>query len=588
MLPGTALAAGMSVRNLFPMRVARFLSIALVLACRPEVAGPPPADVSPPPAVTVDPLATLVIRSGDGQEAGVGTALRDPLAVEVGTALGRPGANATVQFTVTGGQGLLASDTVRTDSTGLAAVRLTLGSDSGSVAVRAAVAGTSLAVSFRARARVFEPDSTAAPEVYNPDWTTASHGKVAPNYAVAFPQSVVNTIEMRMSPAEWETIRTNMRRLTGVDFGRGSPRFPAEDPDYVPVSVRFGGKAWKKVGFRLKGNSSLSESWGQGNYKLPFRLKLNEFGAENPAIKDQRFYGFKELSFSSAWSDPSLMREKIAADLFRAAGVASARTAFYRVFIDFGQGLRYCGVYTAVESIDDTMVKDQFGEDKGNLYKPESDLRSFNEDQFERKNSKTGDFADVRQFLSALHAIDRSTDLAAWRGRLEAAFDVDRFLRWLAASNAMVNWDSYGTGPRNYFLYNHSTGHLSWIPWDHNLALSGSPGVTGPAGTRQGLSLVMNEVNQAWPLVRYVVDDPVYRGRYRELVRRFADSVFVPAKMDAMVDRYEALIGQWVVGPEGEVRGYSNLRAASAFAPALDDLKAHVRRRQAVIAEFLR
>ncbi|MES2340275.1 MAG: CotH kinase family protein, partial [Pseudomonadota bacterium] len=45
--------------------------------------------------------------------------------------------------------------------------------------------------------------------------------------------------------------------------------------------------------------------------------------------------------------------------ILRMAGVPAAQTAFYRVFIDFGAGLKYCGVYTMVEVIDDTMVKDQ-------------------------------------------------------------------------------------------------------------------------------------------------------------------------------------------------------------------------------------
>ena len=35
------------------------------------------------------------------------------------------------------------------------------------------------------------------------------------------------------------------------------------------------------------------------------------------------------------------------------------------------------------------MVKDQFGEDKGNIYKPESRFQSFLSTEFEKKNNKT-------------------------------------------------------------------------------------------------------------------------------------------------------------------------------------------------------
>ena len=39
------------------------------------------------------------------------------------------------------------------------------------------------------------------------------------------------------------------------------------------------------------------------------------------------------------------------------AGIPCARTAFYRVSIDFGSGLKYCGVYTGIELPDDKQVQ---------------------------------------------------------------------------------------------------------------------------------------------------------------------------------------------------------------------------------------
>ena len=51
------------------------------------------------------------------------------------------------------------------------------------------------------------------------------------------------------------------------------------------------------------------------------------------AIKDQRTYGFQELSFAPDWFDPSLIREKATSDIMRVAALPSARTAFCRVYI---------------------------------------------------------------------------------------------------------------------------------------------------------------------------------------------------------------------------------------------------------------
>jgi hypothetical protein len=478
----------------------------------------------------------------------------------------------------------------------MASTTVTLGAVAGAVQVSAAVVGTAgggtAAVVFHATANAAEPDSTAPANVYNPDWTEATHGKVAPDYLAVFPQNVVNTLEITMTPAQWAGIRADMTALYGFDFGQrlnAGGGFPEDDPAYIAVSLRHNGKLWKKVGYRLKGNSTLSSAWGSGNYKLPFRLKLNEWEDAYPAIKNQRFYGFKELSFSPGRSDPSLIREKSTADILRMAGIPAAQTAFYRVYVDFGAGLKYCGVYTMVEVIDDTMVKSQFGEDKGNIYKPESPLRGFTEGDFEKKNNKTSDFDDVRNFIVALNSSLRTTNPAQWRSNLEAVFDVDHFLKWLAVNNAIVNWDSYGTMPHNYYLYNSPSKHLTWIPWDHNEAMLFSPGITGVinAGPNvRGLSLTMNEVSNSWPLIRNLIDDPVYLAKYREHLKTFNATVLGSGSVDAMLDRYTAMITPYVTGPDGEQPGYT-YTTPSAFAAALPGLKAHLANRKSLVSSFV-
>jgi hypothetical protein len=425
------------------------------------------ASPDPVPNVATPTATGLAVVSGNDQTGTISANLGKALTVRATTTGNAPLSGVTVRFAVTSGSATVSPESAVTDASGDAATTVKLASMPGAVGVTATVQGSSLSAVFRATAILPEPDSTAAATVYNPDWTEASHGKVSPNYDVVFPQTKVNTIEITMTTTQWASIRANMVQLYGYDFGaraNAGGGFPDDDPDYVALTVKSDGKAWKKVGFRLKGNSTLSTAWGTGNYKLPFRLKLNEWEDAIPAIKNQRFYGFKELSFSPGRSDPSLIREKSAADILRMAGVPAARTAFYRVFIDFGAGLKYCGLYTAVEVIDDTMIKDQYGEDKGNLYKPESALRTFAEADFEKKNNKTSDFADVQSLISALNSPLRTTNAAQWRTGLEAVFNVDMFLRWAAVNTGMVNWDAYGAIAHNYYLYNHSTKHLTWVP----------------------------------------------------------------------------------------------------------------------------
>jgi len=460
--------------------------------------------------------------------------------------------------------------------------------------------GLLLAVAFGCKT----PDELAPkadPTASNPDWTAASHGReAAPDYTVVFPQDRVNTLEITMTADQWKTIQTDMTAKYGGAFGAGGTmgvpggqpgQFGKADPAYVPLTVRFNGRRYNQVGFRLKGNSSLSASWRQGVYKLPFRLKMDEFEDQYPEIDNQRLYGFQELSMSPAYSDPSLIREKLAADLFLLAGVPAARTAFYKVYIDFGSGRQYCGVYTMVEVIDDTMVADQFGEKEGNIYKPESTFQSFNQSQFEKKNNETAaDYTDVRAFITALNAGNRTTDRAARRAGLEKTFNVDHFLRYLAVNNTIVNWDSYGAMAHNYYLYHAPAGKLTWIPWDHNMSMPNTVGSGqggGGMGGRRAGSLAMTEVGAGWPLLRYVADDPVYYARYKQYVKQFAQSVFTTARVNALADQYHSLITPYVTGTEAEKAPYSFLSNASAFTTALPQLKSHVAARVQAAADFV-
>ncbi len=108
----------------------------------------------------------------------------------------------------------------------------------------------------------------------------------------------------------------------------------------------------------------------EGIYKLAFRRKLDAFEDYYPQIKNQRRCGLQELSVSPGANDGTLIREKASADIFKDAGIPSSRTAFYKVYIDFGDGKKYCGVSTMVEVVDDTMINDQFDDDDCNIYKP--------------------------------------------------------------------------------------------------------------------------------------------------------------------------------------------------------------------------
>ncbi len=375
---------------------------------------------------------------------------------------------------------------------------------------------------------------------------------------------------------------------SAVTMSPGNP-FTVPNPDWFPVEIRFGGQVWPEVGFRFKGNSSLSYGWGTGRLDLPVKLDFDEFEDDHPELKNQRFHGFKQLTFANNFLDASLLREKLTADIFRAAGVQAAETAFYLVYLDRGDGAgaQLLGLYTAVELPDDTLIETQFDDDDGNMYKPYGRgatfaAGSFDEASFDKESNKSSGYEDVLALFAALHEGARRSDPAAWRAGLEAVFYVDGFLRWLATNQLIQNWDAYGSTPHNYYLYADAarSDTLTWIPWDHNLALSPGIEFAAPGGFGTARSLSLDEVGAEWPLIRFLLDDAVYAARYRELVAEMAAGAFSVERMSAIYAANAALLTEalTLVGAEAGLAGVSHGR---------DVLQAHLERRAQAAAEYL-
>jgi len=419
------------------------------------------------------------------------------------------------------------------------------------------------------------------------DWTELTHGNnVPPDYDIVFPDDEVKRIDLVIDSNDWQEMLDDMSDKYG-SFGSRRNQGPAqmsdENPIFAPCQFFFEDREWYKVGVRFKGNSSLQNTWSQGIWKLALKLDFDQYESDYPEIRDQRFYGFRQLSMSNNYEDISLLRERVVPEIFREFGVRAPHTAFYRVYIDHGQGPLYFGLYTMVEVVDDTVMGDQFGSEDGNCYKPDGTGASFaqgtfSEDDFVKKtNEDTGDWNDILDLFDALHADYRVSDPASWRTQLEAVFNVDGFLKWLAVNAVIQNWDTYGRMTHNYYLYNDASLGLTWIPWDNNEALD--------EGKRGGaLSLGLTEVSYQWPLIRYLMDDDTYRSKYLSYAADVVDGPFKPSGMIARYRYLHSLIEPYVTGTDGEVSGYTFLGSSTYFYSALDDLIAHVQERAAMVA----
>lgn len=238
----------------------------------------------------------------------------------------------------------------------------------------------------------------------------------------------------------------------------GSPK------KFLKVTTTIDGETLaQKSGIRFKGEYSYTGFPGR---KKPFRIHFNKFNSQN-------YQGIKKINLHNLAGDPSFLREFVSYDLLRKMGIAASRTAFTKLYINDV----YWGCYLIVEEPEDKrFLKDNFGNDDGNLFEAASTTRL---------NWKGADPAAYTELKLQTDDHDSAwTKLLAWldlfnnnfsynfQQQLAGIFDTDEYFKILAADVFLNNWDSYSRNGRNFFVYDDpETNRIRWVPWDYNLAM---------------------------------------------------------------------------------------------------------------------
>jgi len=220
------------------------------------------------------------------------------------------------------------------------------------------------------------------------------------------------------------------------------------------------------VAIRPRGNTSRSAT------KKSWKLKFNEF------VPGREVHGLEKLNLNGHQNDPSIIRGKLAWDLYNSFGVPSPRAAMARLIINDGSDVD--GVFVNVEQIDDEFLDAWFGDDTGNLYQcaykgERADLRyvppgdaaayaGLGTPTYELENdSGANQHQDLADFIWFIESADDAT----FASEIVERFSVDNFLRSLAIDAVNGHWDNLWYGANNFFLYaNPDTGRFEYIPYD--------------------------------------------------------------------------------------------------------------------------
>ncbi|MEQ1575931.1 MAG: CotH kinase family protein, partial [Vicinamibacterales bacterium] len=101
------------------------------------------------------------------------------------------------------------------------------------------------------------------------------------------------------------------------------------------------------------------------------------------------------------------------------------------------------------------------------------------------------------------------------------------------------------------------------------------------------LDLFLNNTNATWPLIRFLLDDPLYRATYRQHVEDLLARVVEPNRLVARLRTEQALIAPYIVGAEGELPGHTFLSTPAQFDASVNALVAYVQARHATVHQAL-
>ncbi|MBD5473888.1 MAG: spore coat protein CotH [Lachnospiraceae bacterium] len=158
-----------------------------------------------------------------------------------------------------------------------------------------------------------------------------------------FDDSKVHTIDLVMD--DWDNFIDN-----------------CENEEYSPCAVVIDGEAYKNVGIRAKGNTSLSSVAAYGNDRYSFKLEFDCYES------GKTYHGLDKISLNNIIQDNTYMKDYLVYRMMRDFGVAAPLCSYVYIRVN-GEDW---GLYLAVEGVEESFLMRNYGNDYGNLYKPDS------------------------------------------------------------------------------------------------------------------------------------------------------------------------------------------------------------------------
>ncbi len=298
--------------------------------------------------------------------------------------------------------------------------------------------------------------------------------------------------------------------------------------------LEFGGVPLNQVAVRYKGNGTFLDA--RGSYRRPFKVDLDK---DQP---DRRFAGQASLNLHNLTADTSCLRDTLAYELFRDAGVPAPRTTFVRLrlTIDGKWSERILGLYLLVEDPDLHWAAANFQRDGAAVFKPVTpelfhDLGADWKDYKEVYDPKTPvSDSQKRRLLDLVRLVAHAKDDEFAR-RIVEEFDLERTASFLACEALLAHFDGILNQGQNFLLWlDPRSEKFGFRPWDQDHSW-GEFGMIGTREERERASLDHPWVGRHRFLERLMAV-PAFRDRYRARLAVLLDTLFAPERLHRRID----------------------------------------------------
>ncbi len=362
--------------------------------------------------------------------------------------------------------------------------------------------------------------------------------------------------------------------------------------DYCAANIVIDGEAYRHVGIRAKGNTSLSSVAAMNSSRYSFKIEFDQYDSS------LSYHGLDKLNLNNLIHDTTMMKDYLSYTMMQEFAVNAPLCSFVYITVN-GEDW---GLYLAVEGVEEAFLYRNYGSVQGELYKPDSmsfgggrgNGKDFNMDDFmNREEFPTGfetfrpemilpqqpdrdsvqkgigGFGSMGSAAVKLQYLDDNPDSYAniWDSAktdisradqkrlmeslrklnageaIDSVVDIDQVIRYFVVHNYVCNGDSYtGAMVHNYYLYEED-GRMAMIPWDYNLAFGTFQGGDAQAVVNTPIdSPISGGASSDRPMWNWIMEDTEYTGLYHQCFTEFLDTVDITG----IIDRAYALIEPYV------------------------------------------